>query len=118
MNSKMIALLVGLLLLPGWAAAHAFLDHAEPRVGSDLTEAPKQIKIWFTQLIEPAFSKIQVFDSRGKEIDQKDTHVDEKDHKLLIVSLPALPADTYKVSWHVVSVDTHRTQGSFQFVIK
>ena len=118
MKLKISAILVALFLLPGWAAAHAFLDHAEPRVGSDVGAAPKEIRIWFTQQIEPAFSKIQIFDSKGKQIDQKDTHIDGKDHKLLIVSAPELAAGTYKVSWHVVSVDTHRTQGSFQFTIK
>ena len=37
---------------------------------------------------------------------------------LLQVSLPQLPAGTYTVIWHVVSVDTHRTQGHFEFTIK
>jgi hypothetical protein len=115
---RLIALALTLLALPSWAAAHAFLDRAEPRVGAELNTAPEQLKIWFTQDIEPAFSKIQVFDSNGKEVDQKDAHADAKDKKLLVVSLSALSAGTYKVSWHVVSVDTHRTQGDFRFVVK
>jgi len=32
--------------------------------------------------------------------------------------LPPLPAGTYRVKWHVVSVDTHRTQGDFKFTVK
>ena len=33
----------------------------------------------------------------------------------LRVPLKALPAGTYQVIWRVLSVDTHRTQGSFTF---
>ncbi|MFZ0103951.1 MAG: copper resistance protein CopC [Pseudolabrys sp.] len=31
------------------------------------------------------------------------------------VPLKTLPKGTYKVLWHVLSVDTHRTQGDFSF---
>jgi methionine-rich copper-binding protein CopC len=100
------------------AQAHAFLDHAEPKVGGTVTNSPAEIKIWFTQNLEPAFSAIQVQDAQGKEVDKKDSHLDSKNSSLLIVSLPQLPVGTYTVIWHVVSVDTHRTQGHFEFIIK
>jgi methionine-rich copper-binding protein CopC len=35
----------------------------------------------------------------------------------LTVKLKALPPGTYKVIWRVLSVDTHRTQGSFSFSV-
>src|SRR5277367_4843434 len=100
------------------AWAHAFLDHAEPKVGSTITNTPTQIKIWFTQELEPAFSKLEVQDAQGKEVDKKDAHLDNKDKSLFLVSLPLLPAGTYTVIWHAVSVDTHKTQGTFHFTIK
>jgi hypothetical protein len=99
------------------AMAHAFLDRAEPRVGSVVPAAPKEVKIWFTQEPEHAFSSIQVFDANDKEIDKADTHTDANDNKVLIVSLPELGAGTYKVVWHVLSIDTHRTQGEFKFSV-
>ncbi|HUB86935.1 MAG TPA: copper homeostasis periplasmic binding protein CopC [Verrucomicrobiae bacterium] len=101
---------------PAWA--HAFLDHAEPSVGGTVTNSPSEVKIWFTQKVEPAFSSIEVDNAQGKEVDKKDVHVDAKDKSLLEISLPQLPAGTYTVTWHVVSVDTHRTQGHFQFTVK
>jgi copper resistance protein C len=101
---------------PAWA--HAFLDHAEPKVGATIAKSPPILKLWFTQNIEPAFSLVQVRDARGKEVDKNDAHLDAKDKSLLIVSLSKLPAGTYTVVWHVVSVDTHRTQGSFKFTLK
>jgi methionine-rich copper-binding protein CopC len=100
------------------ASAHAFLDHAQPRVGSKVPAAPEVVKIWFTQELESAFSSIKVFDSGGNEVDKKDTHQDDKDKKLLIVSLSSLPPGEYKVAWQVVSVDTHRTSGDFKFRVQ
>lgn len=104
--------------LQSHAWAHAFLDHATPKVGSTTANPPAEVKLWFTQNLEPAFSSIEVQDAQGKEVDKKDSHPDAKDKSLLAVSLPALPPGTYTVSWHVVSVDTHKTQGHFEFTIK
>jgi methionine-rich copper-binding protein CopC len=100
------------------AWAHAFLDHAEPKVGSTVTNSPTQIKIWFTQELEPVFSSLEVHDAQGQEVDKKDARLDDKDKSLFIVSLPPLSDGTYTVTWHAVSVDTHRTQGSFEFTIR
>jgi copper resistance protein C len=100
------------------ARAHAFLDHAEPKVGSTVTNSPAEIKIWFTQNLEPAFSTLEVQDAQDKEVDKKDAHLDDKDKSLFLVSLPQLPAGTYTVIWHAVSVDTHKTQGHFEFTVK
>ena len=104
--------------LPLCVHAHAFLDHAEPKVGATLPASPPEVKIWFTQNVEPAFSLIEVQDASGKDVDNKDTHRDAKDKSLLIVSLAKLPPGKYSVVWHVISVDTHRTQGRFQFTVK
>ncbi|HTR42895.1 MAG TPA: copper resistance protein CopC [Pseudomonadales bacterium] len=112
--------LVALLFLavPSAAWAHAFLDHADPKVGSTITSSPSVIKIWFTQELEPAFSTIEVQDANHNEVDEKDIHLDDKDKTLLTVSVPPLPDGTYTVTWHVTSVDTHRTQGQFEFTVK
>ena len=80
--------------------------------------ARAEVRIWFTQHPEPAFSKIQVFGPDGKEVDKKDSHVDEKEKSVLIVSVEQLPPGTYKVHWDVVSLDTHRTRGDFKFTVK
>ena len=106
------------LTLESHAWAHALLDHAEPKVGSTVTDPPAEVKIWFTQDLEPAFSTIEVTNAQGREVDKKDSHVDSKNKSLLIVSLGKLPAGAYTVAWHVVSVDTHKTQGHFAFYIK
>jgi methionine-rich copper-binding protein CopC len=42
------------------AQAHAFLDHASPRVGSTVPSAPRELTLSFTQNLEPAFTTVQV----------------------------------------------------------
>ena len=106
-----------LIILTGTARveAHAFLKEAEPNVGCTVPSSPNEVRIRFTENIEPAFSSIQVFDSSGKEMDKRDVHLDRSDRALLHVSLPRLGPGTYKVVWRVVSVDTHVTNGNFTF---
>jgi hypothetical protein len=98
--------------------AHAFIDRAEPAVGSQIQVSPAQVKIWFTEKLEPALSKIQVFDSSGVEVDKREVKIDHSNAALLTVSLPELKPGKYKVVWRVVSVDTHTTMGNFEFEVK
>jgi methionine-rich copper-binding protein CopC len=35
----------------------------------------------------------------------------------LQIPLKPLPPGTYKVNWHVLSVDIHKTQGSYSFSV-
>jgi methionine-rich copper-binding protein CopC len=99
------------------AQAHAFLDHAEPKVGSTLTASPSVVKIWFTMEVQGALTKIEVFDATGREVDKKDSKVDAADNALMIVSVPKLEAGTYKVVWHAVCPWGHHTTGSFAFKV-
>ncbi len=104
--------------LPAVAAAHAFLDHAEPKVGSTVAASPPRVAVHFTQSVEPAFSTVHVLDADGKSVDQADVQVDPKDPATLTVGVPKLPAGTYTVEWKVTSVDTHRTHGTFTFTVQ
>jgi copper resistance protein C len=119
MNRRLLMLLA-LASAPAFfpvAGAHAFLDHAMPAVGSVVHGAPAQIKLWFTQRLEPAFSTMQVLDRSGKRVDKGDPQVDRADAELLLVSVPQLTPGTYRVTWRVLSVDTHVTEGDFTFAV-
>ena len=95
--------------------AHAFLDHATPEVGSVIHGSPAQVRLWFTQDLEPAFSTVQVQDRDGRRVDKQDKHVDPANPALLQVTLPQLGPGRYRVVWRALSVDTHVTEGDFTF---
>jgi copper resistance protein C len=97
------------------ALAHAFLDHASPAVGSSVPAAPAAVAIWYTQDLEPAFSAVIVTNAAGQRVDLGNAHVAPGGPNQLQVGLKPLPPGTYTVTWHVVSVDTHPTQGTFTF---
>jgi methionine-rich copper-binding protein CopC len=99
------------------AAAHAFLDHASPAVGSAVPSAPDAVTLWFTQNLEPAFSNVRVTNQAGQRVDLGNVRVPPGQPDVLQVGLRPLSPGTYTVSWHVVSVDTHPTQGTFTFQV-
>ncbi len=106
---------VALALVGVEARAHAFLDHASPAVGSTVATAPATVTIWYTEDLEPAFSRMTVTNAAGQQVDLGNAHVPPGHPDELQVGLKRLPPGTYHVSWHVVSVDTHPTQGTFTF---
>ena len=116
MRRTAIAVTVPLLLLPvmGTALAHASLDHAEPRVGNKVATVPREVTLWFTQKLEPAFSSVIVTNAAGQRVDTGKPRVSGNQ---ISVSLRSAGAGTYRVNWRVLSVDTHTTDGNFTFQV-
>ena len=106
------------LALVLWAAislpahAHAFLEHADPPVGARVNAAPGRLTLRFSEQVEAAFSRVRVTDAKGRRVDKGDVHVEGP---LMQVSLATLGPGDYKVTWRVVSKDTHVTEGDFAF---
>jgi copper resistance protein C len=120
MKKMFVALAVGasLAFVSPAAWAHAFLDHASPAVGSSLPAAPTVVTLWFTQDLEPAFSTVTVSDKSGQRVDLDNAQIPPGQTAELQIGLKKLPQGTYTVQWHVVSVDTHNTEGHFTFDVR
>ncbi len=116
----MLRILLGLVvtLWANAASAHAFLDHAMPPVGATLAVSPPILRLFFTQQIEPLFSGVEVATAAGSPVKIGPAAVDPANPAALLVPLPRLAPGRYRVIWHVVSVDTHRTEVSYQFTIQ
>lgn len=105
-------------LVAAQAFAHAFLDHAVPAVGSTVSGSPGELMLSFTQGIAVAFAHVEIASSEGGKIAAGKPVGDPSDPMVLHVKLERpLKPGAYKVSWQVVSVDTHRTQGTFNFTV-
>jgi copper resistance protein C len=115
-RSLLIFLATMFLAVPH-AGAHSYLLRAMPPAGSTVPSPPSEVTLWFTQRIEPAFSSVEVSDSGGNRVDHGDAHADPANDKVLIVSLGDLRPGTYNVTWRVLSIDTHATEGRFTFRI-
>jgi len=88
------------------------LDHSEPRVGNKVASAPRNVTLWFTQKLEPAFSSITVTNAAGERVDGGKARVSGNQ---MSIPLRTGGAGTYHVKWHVLSVDAHTTEGNFTF---
>ena len=91
--------------------AHAMLDHASPPVGGTVGSSPGQVTLYFTQQLEPKFSGAEVRNASGARVDKGKSI----SGNVMRIGVGAMPAGGYMVTWHVLSVDTHTTQGSFNF---
>jgi methionine-rich copper-binding protein CopC len=114
---RLAAFVAAPLLIPLLASAHAFLQHASPPVGSEIPVSPPAVIITYTQGVEPDFSTIEVDNAQGARVDRGDLHLVGGDQTKLAVSLPKLPPGRYTVMWHATSVDTHKTEGRFNFSV-
>lgn len=100
------------------ALAHSGLQRAEPPVGSTLKRPPTEVKLFFSERLEPAYSTVRVEDDRGVRVDREDSRVDRSSPFLLRATLSPLARGTYTVIWRVLSVDSHVTEGRFTFQVE
>lgn len=106
------------LAFPLRVHAHANLSRSEPAANTSLTAAPPEIRIWFTEPAEAAFSRIEVRTVEGEKLDLPPAQVDANDPTQLYLIPGDLPDGLYTVAWRVVSAaDGHATEGSFAFGI-
>jgi methionine-rich copper-binding protein CopC len=117
MHRRTLAVAAVALLAGGRAAqAHAHLRSAVPAPDSMLDVAPTQVAITFSEALEPRFSTIEVRGPGGARFDDGAAHAGA-DAKVLVVALKKLTPGSYTVAWHATSVDTHKTEGSFAFML-
>jgi methionine-rich copper-binding protein CopC len=109
------ALCAAIMLAPRAARAHAFPEHENPAAGATVTSPPARVTIKFDAPIEKLFANLKVLDSSGRNLASKPV-VDTAKQSLSAAVPPLKPGD-YKVAWSVVCVDSHRTEGSYQFTV-
>ena len=96
------------------AMAHAFLEKAIPAAGANLTARPAKVELQFSEALEPSFSGITVSDMAGHSMAAGPVVANGTE---LDLPLKPLPPGRYRVTWHAVSIDTHRTAGKYNFLV-
>ncbi len=114
---RAVALIAFAMTAPA-AFAHALLQKADPPVGGTVTASPKEIRIKFSEGVEPRFSGIALATETGVAQPTGKPSVDPADPSVLVVTIgQPLKPGVYTVTWRAVSVDTHKTQGGFNFTV-
>jgi methionine-rich copper-binding protein CopC len=115
----LLAVLTVSLLMAGQAFAHAHLKTSDPTQNAVVTQAPAQVTLKFSEDLEISMSKLEVKDSTSGDVVSTGKLSDGGQGKSTMqVTLNPLKKmkSKYQVNWKAVSTDTHRTQGSFEFI--
>jgi copper resistance protein C len=113
-----LVVLVGFGLWTSEVAAHSRLVKSDPSARAVLDTAPKELKLWFNEAVEPAFAKIWIDQPQGQKTPLT-SRGDSSDRKLLVVTLPDnLPAGPVNIGYHVLSVDGHVIEEKLSFTVK
>ena len=109
---------LALALVGTQAFAHAQLEKATPAVGGTVASA-SEIRLEISEGVEPKFSKVTLTGPGGAAAPLGAARTESGNQAVLIVPISKpLSAGVYKVHWQAVSVDTHHTQGTFEFTVK
>jgi len=116
--SPRITLSLAFALAATQAFAHAQLEKASPAVGGTVASA-SEIRLTFSEGVEQRFTKVSLTGPGGAAVPLGAAKTAPNNQAVLIAPITRpLSAGVYTVHWHAVSVDTHHTQGTFQFTVK
>lgn len=113
-----IGLIVIIVVLLGAAPvyAHAGLVKSDPRPGSTLETAPREIVLQFSEDLDPAFTRVRLFDSTNQLVTQDIGAIDPQNPRVWRLTPGELPKGSYSAIWRARSAtDGHITEGSVPF---
>ena len=101
-----------------FARMGVLLLRAEPGVGLTVTSPVRELRLYFDQAVLALSSSVQVINSAGVTIPATRPSGDPSGQQIVIIHFGrALQPGTYKVSWHVVSIDQRPASGTFRFTV-
>ncbi|MEV5027280.1 CopD family protein [Paenibacillus sp. LPE1-1-1.1] len=101
--------------MPGFVSAHAYIAQSAPYQDAELTESPTAIRIKFTEKIDTKLSSISL--QRVDDGAAIAGTLSAEGDQTLIYTIPKLENGVYEAGWQVLSLDSHMTDGSFQFAV-
>jgi len=111
----LVCVMVLFVLFPQGVDAHAQIQRSSPAAESELSSAPREIRITYTENINGDLSTATLWTESGDSVSVKLST--ENDNVLILTPSSDLADGVYKVKWQVLSVDTHVTEGSFRFAV-
>ncbi len=99
------------------ASAHAHLKQSQPAAGAVVPPNTSALLLSFTEAVQPKFCTVTVTDDMGMRADAWVPQTVPGHENELSVPLHFQMAGKYTVVWHALSVDTHKTHGTFTFTV-
>lgn len=99
------------------AFAHAQLEKATPPVGGTVS-SPSEIRLEFSEGVELKFTKVSLSGPGGPAPLGAEKTAPGNQAVLIVPIAKRLSPGVYTVRWQAVAVDSHHTQGTFEFTVK
>jgi copper transport protein len=114
----LVAVVLGLAVIPSVASAHAYLIRTSPTASGVLNAAPRQVALTYDEAVEPRFAIISVTNVDGHQETTGPVRRSAADPDTLVVGLrPGLAEGWYLIYWRAISVDGHPVQGAFTYAV-
>lgn len=81
------------------ALAHAHFDPTVPPIGGTVAASPPEIRLFFSEAIEPRVSGIELATIDGRPVRTGPANVEPGDPTQYVLLVPALPPGRYQVTW-------------------
>ncbi|MFN0181801.1 MAG: copper resistance protein CopC [Gemmatimonadales bacterium] len=113
----LIGVAVALLGAAPALAIHNHLTKSIPEADQAVA-APKSIRLWFAEKVEPKFSSITLMRADSSKIEIPKA-VATDDPKSIVADVPvALAPGKYLIRWRTAGDDGHAVRGTFAFTVK
>jgi methionine-rich copper-binding protein CopC len=100
------------------ATLHLALDKSSPEADAELSEAPDEVRLWFTQEPQAAGTSIRFMAADSSLVDLGDAKADPDDAKVFSAAVEGdLPPGGYTVIWRTMAADGHVIRGDFGFSV-
>lgn len=107
-----------LALTPTSAFAHGKLKSSQPSAGALLGEAPREIRLTFTEAPELTFTRIELTGPDGALIALTPPRFAEGSRRIVVATIRgSLEAGVYTVFWQIAGKDGHPVRDRFTFTI-
>jgi copper transport protein len=108
---------VAALAVPALAQGHATLLATQPQASGVLSQPPTQVRLTYSERIEPRFAVISVTDAGGNQQIAGGPERTADDENAIFVPVKPLSQGWYLVWWRVISADGHPVRGAFTFAV-
>ncbi len=105
------------IALAGQAMAHAHLKSALPAADGTVKSAPSELDLTFSEGLNVKFSGIKMTGPDKATVRTGEAMLTNDGTTLMVPVPDKLAPGKYRVEWHVLSTDGHKTNGSYSFTI-
>jgi copper resistance protein C len=103
-----------ILLMPGWAWAHAILEESSPAAGASIKAGPMEVRLRYNSRIDQARSRLTLI---RPDRTQGTMAIEGGLPPDILAAKMTLNPGAYVVRWQVLAVDGHITRGDVPLVV-